>query len=66
MTIEHDIAGYALFKDGTQITQAHPTRADAMMEAFRRRVVLSWSHDFWSDKSDASLATGYEVKETMS
>lgn len=54
---------FALFKDGIQISKSHSDRGVAMIEAFERKAVVSWSADFWSDKSDAALVDGYEVRE---
>lgn len=55
---------FALFKDGIQISKAHSTRGVAMVEAFQRKAVVSWSQDFWSDPAPGlAMADGYEVKE---
>lgn len=56
---------YALFRDGRQISKAHSTRIGAVMEAFERGAVLSWSPDFGSDQpaADMELASDCEIKE---
>jgi hypothetical protein len=63
MTTEE--TGFALFKDGVQVSKAHSTRGAAMIEAFQWKAVVSWSKDFWSDPAPGlCMVEGYEVKET--
>ena len=53
---------YALFKDGKQISQAHPTRLAAEIEAYKHNAVLHWPGDYQVGDT-LVLADGYEVHE---
>jgi hypothetical protein len=57
--------GYALFKDGAQVSKVHRLRDVVVIEAFTRKVVVSVPQDFWSDPPGGlCLADGYEIRNT--
>jgi hypothetical protein len=59
--------GFALFRDGKQISKAHSTRAAATIEAFERGAIVISHADFWAKEvlfaESLDLSDGYEIRE---
>ncbi len=54
--------GYALFKDGQQVSKVHSTRRGAGMEAYEAGAVVIMSLDFREGMPERALAGGYEIR----
>ena len=54
---------WALFKDGEQISKPHSTRNAAIIEAYEKKVVVTYSADWVGDTSGTELIGGFTVEE---